>query len=204
MTANDDLRDLTDRYWEARLEASPLFATFLGDHRFDDRVDDLSEEGDATQRATWSRFLGEAEAIPADGLDETDRVTRRLLVEELADAVAGIDDRLIELASDQMQGIHADLLTMAGQLRAAEPEHAAMAIARVDALGRMLDQAAERYRAGLRAGRTPARTCIDRSLNQVDGFAGKLVARMEAFADEFSAILSRQIDERLQPRAAAQ
>jgi biopolymer transport protein TolQ len=36
------------------------------------------------------------------------------------------------------------------------------------------------------------------------GDAGKLVARMEGFADEFSAILSRQIDERLQPRAAAQ
>jgi len=27
---------------------------------------------------------------------------------------------------------------------------------------------------------------------------------MEGFADEFSAILSRQIDEKLQPRAAAQ
>ncbi|SIQ16791.1 Cell division and transport-associated protein TolQ [Rhizobium sp. RU35A] len=34
--------------------------------------------------------------------------------------------------------------------------------------------------------------------------AGKLGARMEGFADEFSAILSRQIDEKLQPRQAAQ
>eukprot|EP00913_Durusdinium_trenchii_P008115 g7612.t1 len=34
--------------------------------------------------------------------------------------------------------------------------------------------------------------------------AGKLSARMEGFADEFSAILSRQIDEKLQPRQAAQ
>lgn len=40
--------------------------------------------------------------------------------------------------------------------------------------------------------------------NKFSGDAGKLVARMEGFADEFSAILSRQIDERLQPRAAAQ
>jgi biopolymer transport protein TolQ len=39
--------------------------------------------------------------------------------------------------------------------------------------------------------------------NKFSGDAGKLVARMEAFADEFSAILSRQIDERLQPRPAA-
>jgi uncharacterized protein (DUF885 family) len=170
MTAADDLRDLADRYWEARLEASPLFATFLGDHRYDDRVDDLSAEGEQAHRATWLAFLGEAEAIDPTGLDETDRVTRQLLVEELGDHVSGIDARLVELASDQMQGIHAELLTMAGQLRAAEPEHAALAVTRVRAMGTMLDQAADRYRAGLAAGRTPARTCIDRSINQVDGY----------------------------------
>lgn len=170
MTANAALRDLTDRYWEARLEASPLFATFLGDHRYDDRVDDLSAEAEQAQRTTWLGFLAEAEAIDEADLDETDAVTRRLLVEELGDAISGIDARLIELTSDQMQGIHAELLTMAGQLRAAEPEHAAMAVARVRAMGTMLDQAAERYRAGLAAGRTPARTCIDRSINQVDGY----------------------------------
>jgi hypothetical protein len=50
MTTSEDLRAIADRYWEARLEASPLFATFLGDHRYDDRVDDLSEQGEARQR----------------------------------------------------------------------------------------------------------------------------------------------------------
>ncbi len=40
--------------------------------------------------------------------------------------------------------------------------------------------------------------------NKFSGDAGKVTARMEGFADEFSAILSRQIDEKLQPRAAAQ
>ncbi|MDZ7873555.1 MAG: protein TolQ [Rhizobium sp.] len=40
--------------------------------------------------------------------------------------------------------------------------------------------------------------------NKFSGEAGKLASRMEGFADEFSAILSRQIDEKLQPRQAAQ
>jgi len=40
--------------------------------------------------------------------------------------------------------------------------------------------------------------------NRFSGESGKLSARMEGFADEFSAILSRQIDEKLQPRQAAQ
>jgi len=42
------------------------------------------------------------------------------------------------------------------------------------------------------------------SYNKFSGDAGKLSGRMEGFADEFSAILSRQIDEKLQPRQAAQ
>src|SRR3954447_8413239 len=104
MSASPDLRDLADRYWEARLEASPLFATFLGDHRYDDRVDDLSAAADAAQREVWTGMLAEARAIDAATLDETDRVTHRLLADELADNITGIDARLIELASDQMQG----------------------------------------------------------------------------------------------------
>jgi len=72
--------------------------------------------------------------------------------------------------SDQMQGIHVDLLITAGQLQAAEPEHARMAVERVRQFGRMLDQAAERYREGLAAGRTPARVNVERSINQVEGY----------------------------------
>ena len=41
--------------------------------------------------------------------------------------------------------------------------------------------------------------------NKLSSDAGKIAVRMEGFADEFSAILSRQIDEKLQsPRQAAQ
>jgi len=40
--------------------------------------------------------------------------------------------------------------------------------------------------------------------NKFTADAGKLTGRMEGFADEFSGILSRQIDEKLQPRQAAE
>ncbi len=170
MTSSAELRDLADRYWEARLEASPLFATFLGDHRYDDRVDDLSQAGEDAQRQAWVALHAELDGLDASTFDEADLVTHRLLGGELEDNVAGIDARLAELASDQMQGVHADLLITAGQLRAPEPAHADMAVTRMERIGTMLDQAAERFRAGLSAGRTPARINIARSLNQVDGY----------------------------------
>jgi len=39
--------------------------------------------------------------------------------------------------------------------------------------------------------------------NKLSSDASKIGLRMEGFADEFSAILSRQIDEKISPRAAA-
>jgi uncharacterized protein (DUF885 family) len=169
VTANDALRAITDEYWEAKLEASPLFASFLGDHRYDDRADDLSAEAEQRLRGTWAALRERASALDGE-LDETDRVTRDLLVHELDDNVRGIDLRLAELASDQMEGIHADLLITAAQLRAPEPEHATMALERARQFGRMLAQASDRFRQGLAAGRTPARINVERSINQVDGY----------------------------------
>jgi len=170
VTASDDLRAIADEYWEAKLEASPLFASFLGDHRYDDRADDLSAATEQHLRSRWVDLRDRAAAVAAGDLDDTDQVTRDLLVDELDDAVRTIDLRLIELASDQMQGVHADLLITAAQLRAPEPEHARMALVRIGELARMLDQGAQRYREGLAAGRTPALVNVTRSMHQVSGY----------------------------------
>jgi uncharacterized protein (DUF885 family) len=170
MTSDPAVRDLTDRYWEHRMETSPLFACFLGDHRFDDRADDLSLEAEARQRRAVEAFRTEAAGIDPAPLDGSDRVTLGLLIGELDDTLAAIDARLVELQSDQMQGIHADLFVTIGQLQAPEPEHAAAAVRRVAALATLLDQAADRFRAGLAAGRTSARINLTRSLNQLDGY----------------------------------
>ncbi|HEX6578317.1 MAG TPA: DUF885 domain-containing protein [Jiangellaceae bacterium] len=170
MTASDHLRVIADEYWEAKLEASPLFASFLGDHRYDDRADDLSAETEQRLRSRWVELRDRAAAVVVGDLDETDTVTRELLVDELDDTVRTIDLRLIELASDQMQGVHADLLITAAQLRAPEPKHARMALARIGELARMLDQGAQRYREGLATGRTPAHVNVTRSMHQVAAY----------------------------------
>ncbi|MGH8825131.1 MAG: DUF885 domain-containing protein [Jiangellaceae bacterium] len=170
MTASDELRAIADEYWEARLEASPLFASFLGDHRYDDRADDLSAEAEQRLRARWVGLRDRLAAVSDTDLDDTDQVTRDLLVDELDDAVRSIDLRVVELTSDQMQGVHAGLLITAAQLRAPEPEHARMALTRIGGLARMLHQGVERYREGLAAGRTPARVNVARSIHQVSGY----------------------------------
>jgi uncharacterized protein (DUF885 family) len=170
LPAAEQLRALADEYWEFHLETGPLFASYLGDHRFDDRADEVSAESEQAQRTRFAGFRARVAEIPDDGLSEADAVTRELLAGELDDRIRGIDERFVELASDQMQGVHSDLLIISGQLKAPEPEHAAMAITRIGAMARLLDEGAQRYQEGLAAGRTPARINVTRSMNQIDGY----------------------------------
>jgi uncharacterized protein (DUF885 family) len=181
MTARNDGRDrlaaLADRYWEAFLEARPTDATLHGDHRYDDRIEDVTAEADARRRATWQTLLAEVNAIDPATLDRAGQVTRELLRAELGEAIEAIDIREIELRSDQNTAVHAELFVVAPQVSAPTPRSAQALLERHRRLPGLLDQATERLRAGLDAGRAPARINIERSLNQLDKYLASPLGR---------------------------
>jgi len=170
MSSHDELHALADEYWESVLAAFPTYATLLGDRRFDDRLEDVSGPAETALGATWADQLARLDELDVASLDDTDRVTAALLQAELARGVEGVELRLAELASDQMEGVHANLLMTMPQISAPTPSSAEALVERYRQVGTLLDQAAVRFRDGLAAGRTPARLAIERSLNQVDGY----------------------------------
>src|SRR3954452_22382177 len=171
----DTLATLADEYWQAWLAAHPRGATLIGDRRFDDRIEDLSAAAEEAERHHAADLLGRLDGLDGAGLDDGGRVTRALLRAELVRDIEHVDARLTELASDQMDGVHAQLLTEAPQVNAPTPESARALVERHRRLGTMIDQALDRFRAGRAAGRTPARIVIERSLHQLDGYlAGDL------------------------------
>ncbi|GAB2690283.1 DUF885 domain-containing protein [Nocardia thraciensis] len=170
MDAHDELIELAEQYWDSVLESSPSSATLLGDRRFDDRIEDLSEEAERRLRTVWERLLWRVAALDPERLTSEDRVTRSLLRHELESGIDHVAWRPTELASDQMDGVHAGMLTLAPQVNAPQPENAVALVQRYRQFGTLLDQAVQRFRNGLEAGRTPARIAIERSLNQLDGY----------------------------------
>ena len=151
---DETLRTLAEEYWETVLEASPSTATLLGDHRYDDRLEDLSAESEQRFRARWASLRERVEAVPRDGLDADDLVTFGLLTAELDDAMAWIDQRLVELQSDQMTGFHIELLQAVPVMAAPDEASANMLVERFRQVPRALEQAGERFVAGADAGRT--------------------------------------------------
>src|SRR5215210_973152 len=157
---DETLHHLAEEFWETMLEAGPSTATLLGDHRYDDRLEDLSAESEQQFRARWASLRERVEAVPRGGLDTQDLVTFGLLTAELDDAIASVDQRLIELQSDQMTGFHIDLLQAVPVMAAPDEASAEALVARFRQVPRALEQAAERFVAGATAGRTPAAVCI--------------------------------------------
>ncbi len=83
------LAELVAGWWTWTLERSPTWATQLGVHRWDDRIGERSAAALAVDRERNRAWLGRARALKTDGLEETDAVTLRLLIEQLEATIAG-------------------------------------------------------------------------------------------------------------------
>jgi uncharacterized protein (DUF885 family) len=168
--ADESLRALAEEFWETLLEAYPSTATLLGDHRLDDRLEDLSEDAEQAQREQWVSIRERLRAIGVEDLEADDLVTRSELDSLLDDAMAAIDQRLLELRSDQMTGFHIELLQSVPVMAAPDKESADMLVERFRQVPRALEQATERFLAGADRGRTPAAINVARSLNMIEGY----------------------------------
>ncbi|MFG1868925.1 DUF885 domain-containing protein [Micromonospora arborensis] len=70
---------LAERIVEAVLESRPGLATSVGDHRYDDRLPDLSADGVAADRAMLKEAADALSEIDPDALDVADQVDHALL-----------------------------------------------------------------------------------------------------------------------------
>jgi uncharacterized protein (DUF885 family) len=72
-------RQVAERVVDGLLETAPETATALGDHRFDDRLDDLSAEGVAARADLLRDALQALDGVGDEGLDVGDRVDLEIL-----------------------------------------------------------------------------------------------------------------------------
>jgi uncharacterized protein (DUF885 family) len=74
---------LLAEHWEAMLELNPVMATFIGDHRFNDRYPvSIAPEHRAAVRGLLERSLAAVEAVPPESLDEQRRLSQALFLRE--------------------------------------------------------------------------------------------------------------------------
>src|SRR5689334_15346403 len=84
--ADARLADLLRRHWDWQMRTQPVWATQLGDHRFDADLGDQSQAAIARNEAEDKAFLDEARRLQPQA--PADRVHLKLFVEMLENEIA--------------------------------------------------------------------------------------------------------------------
>ena len=178
-SASARLADVAHRYWTLNLESAPLdwigeggggplSATAIGDHRFDDRLDDLSSAGRARFLEALGGIAREARAIPEEGLGTEDRLTRKLLLDLLSATqeiqVCDADRWTV----DQLNGPQVNLPLTAMYVPIETGKGLDDLVSRYGQVGRFFDQQIASLREGLSRGETAPRHNVELVIAEID------------------------------------
>ncbi len=143
------LRELLVEHWDWVLRTSPVWATTLGDHRFDARIADDSLAALDAMRAKRRIFLTRTKSIPEAQLDDDDRRTLALFAESLANDIA------IEVCQSELWSVSArdnpltEFNVLPQQHRIESAQDARNFILRLRRIPTAIDDAVIRLRAGI-------------------------------------------------------
>ena len=197
---NAAVNDLADRFWEGVLERDPLWATVLGDERFNDRWPDLGAEGRAADEAAYQSVLEEATRIPADGLDPEQVITRDLLILVAENQLEAMAQKQYQLAIDHMSGPQIWPVQAAQYQPADTPGRVDLLLTRYAAYPAMVEQYISTLAEGVTDGRTAAAMPVRRAIEQIERMLAVPAAESPAttmvdVGDEDRARIAAAVDE---------
>jgi uncharacterized protein (DUF885 family) len=171
-SAPSAIDDLAERFWDGFQERNPLWATVLGDERWDDRLDDPTEAGRARELAALDELERGVDQLDAPDLPTEDRITLGLLRVIARTRREHHALRLWEMDGlDQMQGPQTLITELARFQRVDTRERIDRLMARLEAYPAYLAAHADNLAAGVRSGRTAARVPIERTIAQTRALA---------------------------------
>lgn len=165
---NEALAAILREQWATHLRDSPVSATRLGVHDWDDRLWDASIEAIERRRADRDRWRAQVRAIDPGLLSPADRETRALLSTDL-DAGAALD---VCRSHEWNVGVQSNPVSDTVKLHEGAPlgtpldgEHL---VARYRAIPTLIDQSLASLQAGAAAGRFADRQTLERLVALVD------------------------------------
>ncbi|UQA56497.1 DUF885 domain-containing protein [Polyangium aurulentum] len=162
------LRRLLQEHWDWQMRHSPVWATRLGDHRFDAELGHHGPADIAARRADIEAFRDRAKALARTSLGAEDATTAELFLEmlEIRAGVARCDVEQWSVSSFDNPLTDHNRLPELHVVRT--PEDGKNLLARYRQMPRTLDERMENLRRGLAAGRVASRESLRRLIAQID------------------------------------
>ena len=158
--ASLQLNTLLDEAWQFELREDPLFATSVGDHRYDGRLASVTVADEARRAEARRKFLERLRAIDPASLDETGRDSWALQRVKLEDAIREFELHQYRFPINADSGFHMELARLPADMPFDTPRDYENYIARLHALPQYMRQNTDLLREGLKAGWTLSKAAI--------------------------------------------
>ncbi len=160
-------------YWDERMFNEPLFATALGDRRFDDRLPDISPEGRTRIRQQYEAVIERCKAIHEASLSPADRLTRAALLVDAGSVVSYYSCDLDDWVVDPLQGLQVELMNTESYQPVRTVAEGDAMVKRWLAIGPYIDQHISNLRAGAFNGKVAVRALVEKVIEELDDLVAK-------------------------------
>jgi uncharacterized protein (DUF885 family) len=165
------LNDLLHEQWEYTMRTSPIYASILGDKRYNDKIDDFSQAAIDDNLEQTHRFLVRFEAIDTTGFPEQEVLNKQLMVRDLKMGLEGARFKPWEMPVSQQSGIHIDAPQLVSILSFESVKDYEDYITRLKLLPILFDQTIVQMRKGMAEGMMQPKILLDKVVTQANGIA---------------------------------
>ena len=176
-------------YWEDTLKHQPEYASSLGDKRYNDQISDYSVKAYNEMLAREQGFMMRLAAIDTTGLTDQEKISRELLLRDIALDQEGAQFKEWEMPINQMSGIHTTYPQLVDQLSFTAVKDYDDWIARLHAIPKAFEQTSTNMSIGMEDHRVPPKYLLQKALEQVKELANQkpedspLALPLKKFAD---------------------
>jgi uncharacterized protein (DUF885 family) len=167
------LSSLAKEYWETRLEDEPLFATVIGDRRFDDRLRDVTPRGRLRVRKQYELILQRCRSIRGESLSDLNRLTLTALLVDVRAQLDYISCGLDEWTVDPLDGPQVQFLNIESFQPVRTAEEGRAMVERWRSIGRFLDDHMANIRRGAEEGKIAVSAGVEKVIDETEGFLAK-------------------------------
>ncbi len=179
------LNDLLAERWEYTLRTSPIFASILGDKRWNDKLDDFSQKAIEDDLEQSKKYLARFEAIDVTGFPEQEVLNKTLMVRDLRMSLDGARFKSWEMPVSQVGGVQIDLPQLVSVLSFQSVKDYDDYISRLKQIPRVFDENVVQMRKGMAEGLMPPRILLEKVVEQANGLASNTPAA-SPFAEPFA------------------
>ncbi|HEY4757389.1 MAG TPA: DUF885 domain-containing protein, partial [Chthoniobacterales bacterium] len=190
---------LFEEFYQTGLKNSPERATAYGDYRYNSLLGQYSLAEIARQHAEGDDFLKRLQAIPTEGMSDTDVLSHQVMQRQLEREDVNYELKNYEMPVNQQNGVHTRLADLPLSVPLDSVQHYQDYISRLRQIPRVLDQTTEVMRQGEKDGLMPPKLVLEKLPGQCEGIisANPFLQPTKKFPSDFSDADKKRLSEEM-------